>query len=229
MTQSKDTLTKQEGEKIRPLCIECSKNLVAKIYSHKGWTGKYFLKCGRCQHLWRRDRNYKNEAEYKKRLRERHDKDGMCPQCGRNRDKKTKHCLSCCNKNKLRRDKNNNVARANGFCYYCKKNVALIKNSLCEICNLKQKSCNIWNTRKRWVDLKLIWDKQKGICPYTKRKLEIPTSEIDHIIPKSKGGDDSVDNLEFVLAEINHMKGKIMRDKFLSFIKEVYEAQWKIL
>lgn len=81
------------------------------------------------------------------------------------------------------------------------------------------------NAKKRFkefnltlVDLKRIWDQQKGICPYTGLKLKLPTgcnhdnvwyrASLDRI-DSSKGY--VIGNIQFVSTPINYMKN-IMSD-----------------
>lgn len=44
-------------------------------------------------------------------------------------------------------------------------------------------------------------------CHYCDAKLEIATAQVDHIIPKVRGGTDTPDNLVIACAECNNIKG----------------------
>lgn len=52
-----------------------------------------------------------------------------------------------------------------------------------------------------------IYIRDKGICQYTGKKLTRDQSSIDHIIPKSRGGDDEWTNMVLCERSINYKKG----------------------
>jgi len=53
-----------------------------------------------------------------------------------------------------------------------------------------------------------VWDKTDGTCYYCGRPLKPwETFSIDHVIPKSKGGDDSIENLVPSCRLCNSRKG----------------------
>jgi 5-methylcytosine-specific restriction endonuclease McrA len=53
---------------------------------------------------------------------------------------------------------------------------------------------------------KAIWERDGGHCQYTNRPLSKQEANIDHIIPKSRGGSSSWTNLVLTSKEINGMK-----------------------
>lgn len=52
-----------------------------------------------------------------------------------------------------------------------------------------------------------VYSRDSGICQYTNRKLTREESSIDHIIPKSKGGDNSWTNVVLCDKQLNTKKG----------------------
>lgn len=76
--------------------------------------------------------------------------------------------------------------------------------------------------------LKQLWEKQKGICPYTKLKLILPTwnntvdiryrASIDRI-DSSKGYIKG--NVQFVATPINYLKASMSDEMTKSYIKEI--------
>lgn len=78
-------------------------------------------------------------------------------------------------------------------------------------------------------ELKLIWENQKGICPYTKIKLIPQTHTMSHTkypfytrasvdrINSSKGY--TFDNIEFVSLAINFLKNKYSKEEVFDFLK----------
>lgn len=66
------------------------------------------------------------------------------------------------------------------------------------------------------------------VCYLTGRKIDIysPKSfECDHIVPVSKGGDASLQNLGLLCREANRAKQDLSIEEFLNFCKEVLEYQ----
>ena len=77
--------------------------------------------------------------------------------------------------------------------------------------------------------MKLAWMLQKlfddagGICPYSGRKLTLGVdAEIDHREPRSKGGSDFIENLQWVHKVVNQMKYNYSEEDFLAVVAEIY-------
>lgn len=47
--------------------------------------------------------------------------------------------------------------------------------------------------------------------------------QFDHIIPASRGGNNSLENLGILLSEVNYMKRNLTKEEFLQFCKKVLE------
>lgn len=52
-----------------------------------------------------------------------------------------------------------------------------------------------------------IWDRDGGVCQYTGRKLEPHEGNIDHIVPRSRGGPTSWENCVLSHRDVNSKKG----------------------
>lgn len=52
-----------------------------------------------------------------------------------------------------------------------------------------------------------IFTRDNGVCQYTGKKIDRQHATVDHVIPKSKGGEDSWTNLVLCSKEINIKKG----------------------
>ena len=52
-----------------------------------------------------------------------------------------------------------------------------------------------------------IWERDGGVCQYTGRKLSPKEGNIDHVVPRSRGGKTSWDNCVLAHREINSRKG----------------------
>jgi 5-methylcytosine-specific restriction endonuclease McrA len=93
------------------------------------------------------------------------------------------------------------------------------------------------------VTKRAIWERDGGVCQYSGRKLTKGTGNIDHIIPQSKGGGDTWENLVLSHKDINSKKGdkrneevglKLLRQPkaplpipISASIKELNQRDWK--
>ena len=69
---------------------------------------------------------------------------------------------------------------------------------------------------KRHVDLKQMLESQGYKCVYTGRRLEIGgNASIDHKIPRSRGGEDVIENLQWVDWQVNRAKTDMTHDEFI--------------
>lgn len=155
-------------------------------------------------------------------LRRKRDSKGLCVECGRGRDTKGKTCRNCLSRKHKAVAARRKRKQENGLCWVCKSGIALNGGQQCEICMLKSRCVQRIGSRKFWIEAKAKWDQQQGICPYTGRKMTLVESEIDHIIPTSRGGTHDLSNIEFVPAIINRMKSDQTVDEFLKLVEEIY-------
>lgn len=88
-----------------------------------------------------------------------------------------------------------------------------------------------------------IYNRDNGIDQYTGKKIDRNTATVDHVIPRSKGGDDTWENLVLCSKEVNSKKGNKFNEevglKLLkkpaaplpmpvsSLIKEAKHQDWK--
>lgn len=76
---------------------------------------------------------------------------------------------------------------------------------------------------KRWVQMYL-WHKCNGRCEYCRKRMTKQKGEltkdtdatIDHIIPKSKGGNYHLENLALACYQCNRKKGSKRPDMFMA-------------
>jgi 5-methylcytosine-specific restriction endonuclease McrA len=52
-----------------------------------------------------------------------------------------------------------------------------------------------------------IYTRDNGICQYSGKKVDRHNATVDHIVPRSKGGSDSWNNLVLCSKDINSKKG----------------------
>ena len=70
--------------------------------------------------------------------------------------------------------------------------------------------------------LRKIWMKQKGLCVYTGDVL-VPgvNTALDHIMPRSRGGDESEENLQFIRSDVNRMKHNMTDAEFRAACRRI--------
>lgn len=74
--------------------------------------------------------------------------------------------------------------------------------------------------RATYQDLARMWKAQRGRCALTGRRLD-RTAEVDHILPKVKGGGDEAGNLRWVCREANLAKRDLTDAEFLALCQSV--------
>lgn len=172
----------------------------------------------------------------------------MCPDCKEKannkwKDKtKTLHCIRCsalkedpnsssCNKCKTelreyqgsRRDK----LRKEGKCIQCTKLLSSEseyenENERCIECTLKHAAARWLEDKNRWQELLDLYNKQNGLCAYSDRKLVFgKNAEVDHIIPRARGGTNTIDNLQWLDADINFFKNSMTHDELVQVCKTI--------
>ena len=58
-----------------------------------------------------------------------------------------------------------------------------------------------------------IWERDGGICQYTGRKLSPKEGNIDHVVPRSRGGKTSWDNCVLAHREVNSRQANRLPDE----------------
>jgi len=67
--------------------------------------------------------------------------------------------------------------------------------------------------------------KQQFLCRLSGLPLTPETARCDHIVPRSAGGADSIDNLQWLHVDVNNMKGQLGMQRFISLCQLI--AQMK--
>jgi 5-methylcytosine-specific restriction endonuclease McrA len=69
--------------------------------------------------------------------------------------------------------------------------------------------------------LREMWLKQNGKCALTGRSMNIEDADLDHIIPQSRGGLATLDNLRWTWRRANEAKGNMTDSEFLDLCRDV--------
>jgi len=64
-------------------------------------------------------------------------------------------------------------------------------------------------------------EKQDHRCALTGWFLTPDNAELDHKLPRSKGGTDEIENLQWVINFVNKAKGRMSNDEFIAMCKDV--------
>ncbi len=80
--------------------------------------------------------------------------------------------------------------------------------------------------RKPAFSARSIWARDGGVCQYTGRKLKPGEGNIDHVIPRSRGGSNSWNNCVLADKRVNSRKGdKLPHEAGLKLIREPTEPK----
>lgn len=141
----------------------------------------------------------------------------LCFRCAAPRDTNHKSCSIC--REEMRKDsgKRRSASHAKGFCVQCRTEEKGNNGKYCVTCALKTSARRWLEDSSRWMELKDLFKKQDGKCAYTDIPIFIgENASLDHKNPRSKGGANSIENLQWVDWDINRMKTDIPHDKFLA-------------
>lgn len=71
------------------------------------------------------------------------------------------------------------------------------------------------------AELHHLLEVQQYKCALTGRELEPAIACLDHKMPKSMGGSDSVDNLQWIHTDANRAKGTMSMETFITLCRDV--------
>lgn len=87
----------------------------------------------------------------------------------------------------------------------------------------RSKECNVQCNISGDDIRKLFYDSYGKGCKYCDRQLKLNTIACDHIIPLSKGGDSTVENLQLICRSCNARKGPLNEPDFAILIQLILE------
>lgn len=70
------------------------------------------------------------------------------------------------------------------------------------------------------TNLASLWRHQRGLCALTGRKMD-RTAQVDHILPRARGGSDDLANLQWVCVEANLAKRDLTEAEFAVLCADV--------
>jgi 5-methylcytosine-specific restriction endonuclease McrA len=75
--------------------------------------------------------------------------------------------------------------------------------------------------RATYRELAAIWKRQHGLCALTGERLTRENVDVDHILPKTRGGSDASGNLRWVTRTVNLAKRDLTDDEFFALCGNV--------
>lgn len=80
--------------------------------------------------------------------------------------------------------------------------------------------------RKYSADVRrIVYLRNNGRCAICGKRVDLNNCNLDHRIPISKGGIDSVENLDCVHVQCNYIKADLMPDELEKGIKDIFLYQ----
>jgi len=142
---------------------------------------------------------------------------GLCKACGKPHNEKGQCCAGCAKKNRDRINTKRADRAVKNLCLQC-GDIKEGPSTLCDKHILIFAAKNNLGHSNKWRELETLFQKQNGICPYSEEVLILgDNASVDHIIPKSKGGLDVIENLQWVTWDVNRAKGDMLHDDFEKF------------
>ena len=81
------------------------------------------------------------------------------------------------------------------------------------------------NINKRWA----VYKKTNGCCAYCGRKIEFKNMVADHVVPRSRGGKNTIDNLLPACFFCDQYKKNKTLEKFRASIEKFHLILWGTL
>lgn len=131
-------------------------------------------------------------------------------------------CTACKEKVLKRRNELKQQRLELGLCILCNKESAIQSKKVGEICYLKTILRDLKWKSSEFTVLQQLLISQDNKCPYTGVTLIIGyNTELDHIVPRSKGGTDKLSNLQWTLKPVNQAKHNLSHEEFVTLCKQI--------
>lgn len=164
-----------------------------------------------------------NKTYYKK-ISEERKAFGLCIGCGK--EKIDGHyCQICRDKKSKSRKKKYIKDKISGLCVMECTCTPMIGKNLCLKHFLQNTSQNTFGSTKHWKELEELLKNQNFRCALTSDSINFDSDiELDHIFPKSIGGENIISNLRWVTKNANRMKHNMTDDELVEMCNKVIET-----
>jgi hypothetical protein len=220
---------------VRGLCVCCGEKSVdgySRCQKHleSSWRRRSSTatKCGNCGKPTMKDRSYcetcfvvcreKQDRKKKERLEK-----GLCYECDNPIDRPGKKiCKACCTRSTERTRKQKQDRTDAGMCVMCGKKPPLEHSRYCEFCYFKIASSQHFATVAEASGLQKLFHDANGQCAYTGRQLTLGLdAQLDHIVAITRGGANSVSNMQWIHRDANQMKWNYSEEEFLALVRDI--------
>lgn len=172
------------------------------------WNGGT-LRCDACKSAQRDKWKGKTKSEF-------------CCRCSKPKEGIHKACNSC--REEMRKTCNGRRAKfANeGKCVQCGIPKIGVVGLYCEHCMLRTAARRWLGDSKKWPSLLELLKSQNYKCAYTGETLILgDNASVDHKVPRSRGGTNTLENVQWVIWRVNRSKTDMTHDEFLSMCKSI--------
>lgn len=148
---------------------------------------------------------------------------GKCTLCGGDRDEEgKKRCRSCRQRTGSNERERKEQYRRENRCTRCGESAVGNGCAQCQTCYLKQTASRHLGSWHAWEVLLGIFLRQSRLCAYTEWPLVLGVNtELDHRVPKTRGGDNHPDNLQWTHITANRMKHAMTDDEFILIMRAI--------
>lgn len=142
---------------------------------------------------------------------------GLCVNCASPRDTDRQLCADCRAKSAQYFKQLASSRARQGLCR-CGSNANIFEGvPICTNCWFKRIALMTTGSKRNGQAIQLLFEQQRGKCAYSDELL-IPGQNacIDHKVPRSRGGTNDIDNLQWVTKTINRIKGTMTHEEFVA-------------
>ena len=161
----------------------------------------------------------------KQKFRAKQQELGLCLDCNNKPSAGRARCENCLALRRNNLTERKRIAVERGACAYCLQEVSLPHHRFCEKCYCRDVSWHRLGTSKRASEILRLFNSQEGKCAISGVTMTLGMDcELDHIIPKSRGGSDDTENLQWVLMVCNRMKDNLTEDELFGMTERIYHT-----
>ena len=176
-------------------CVEC----------RAPWKGET-LRCPDCK--------LRQSARWARRTESDH-----CSRCGNLKDGTHHTCAACRETMREASNRRRQKYRDDGKCVQCGQ-PRTGPSLYCDEHILKTAAYRWLDAIHQWPALAELLACQQGRCAYTGEQLVLGSNaSLDHKVPRSRGGPNSIENVHWVAWKINRMKTDLSHDEFVGICK----------
>ena len=111
----------------------------------------------------------------------------------------------------------------------CRKYDYVIRTISCGIRMPTVVVCEYYNKmpiKKKKLSKRTVYERDRGTCQYTGKKLSSKTASIDHVVPVSRGGTNTWENVVLAHIDVNYKKSnKTLEEAGLKLLRKPFEPR----